>query len=180
MLKQVSLLQPLILAVSALAQGTSPKEAWLLTDNYGDPTALMTALKSQLKRHPQGRRFHIMWGMAEPHGGNSGTLIYDRQRAILWIHQSQSGNWPVDENEVVFKVSYSTQQWKFRRVTPNRLKLLFRKYSRVNRNTRFSDISYEVSLFPRLTEFGARGGLVGRTSKSWREKWVDGRRIRVR
>ncbi len=184
MLKRFTLLSllllPFIFASHAQCK-QSPREVWVTTSNYGDPTALLTALQNCLKRHPQSDRFHIQWGMAAPHEANGGTLIYDRKRQVVWLFQDNNYTVPEDEDaeHPIYKTSGTSQQWRFSRVTPHRLRLLFQKYGDIKRDKGFGDAAYDVSFFPHLTEFGARGGLISHTSTSSREKIVNGKWVRV-
>ena len=179
MLKRTALLFVFLVAVAPTHSHAFPREIWSSSETYGDPTALMRTLKRILSDNSNSERFKISWGLAAPHGSSGGTLIYDRSRQLLWIQYSEEG-WD-DEEDGLITANENTQQWRFRGVTSKMLRSLFAYYGDARVNAKREDEgSPEVSFFPRLTEFGARGGLVGRTLKSWREKWVDGRRVRVR
>lgn len=184
MLKKLLVLPGLLAAcwVAMAKEKAGIHEVWSNTFNYGEPTALLTTLQGLMNQYPHVQRFNICWGMAEPHGANGGLLIYDQTLCVLWVYQDSSSSWPDDEEspDPIYHKSSSTQQWRFTQVTPNRLRLLFHKYGARNGKSKFSDTAYEVSFFPRLNEFGARGGLVGRTSGSWRERLVGGKWVRVR
>jgi hypothetical protein len=170
MLKPFLLVALAISPLVSVAKGRYEGEVQISTGTYGEPSALIVALKCGLQKHPHRKRFNISWGMAEPHGGNGGQLIYDQERQVLWISQ-QSSYWTDSNEKFLFGVSENSQQWHFSRVTLNRLRLLFARYGNKKFDDGgFGDTAFEVSFFPRLTEFGARGGLVGRTSKHWKKK----------
>lgn len=150
------------------------------TETYGDSVALLRSLEKAIQKHSSKNRFEVTYGIVEPRGSESGVLVYNKEKALIRIDYSTSF-WDNDEHSDFIIEETRTHQWRFSGVTSKRLHLLFARYDNRTLNDHREDApDPNLSFFPDVVNFGARGGLIGQKFERQREKWVNNRRVRVR